>query len=219
MATDRLKIYNGALLICAEGRLATLTENREARYLLDDVWNDGGVRYCLEQAQWHFAMRSARFDYNPAVVPDWGFQRAFDKPTDWVGTSGVFQDEFTRTPLTAYADEVAYWFCDQDEIFVRYVSDHANFGSDFAKWPATFTEYVKAHFASKIIRKMPGGADKVEDICHPQKGVTARALAVAKNKSAMAGPATFPTRGTWSAARQGGYSTSRDGGNPSRLIG
>jgi hypothetical protein len=57
-----------------------LSENREARFLLDLVWNDGGVRYCLEQAQWHFAMRSSRFDYDPAVVPDWGFNRAFTKP-------------------------------------------------------------------------------------------------------------------------------------------
>jgi hypothetical protein len=37
------------------------------------------------------------------------------------------------TPLTDYADEVAYWFSDLDEIYVRYVSDDANFGMDFAR--------------------------------------------------------------------------------------
>jgi hypothetical protein len=105
VATDRLKIYNGALLLCGERQLATLSENREPRFLLDLVWNDGGVRYCLEQAQWHFAMRSSRFDYDPSIVPEWGFNRAFTKPDDWVSTSGVFQDEFMKTPLTDYADE------------------------------------------------------------------------------------------------------------------
>lgn len=218
MATDRLKLYNGALLICGDRQLASLTENREPRFLLDLVWNDSGVRFCLEQAQWHFAMRASRLDYNPSVAPDWGFPRAFDKPTDWIATSGVWQDEFMKTPLTDYADEVSYWWANVDEIFVRYVSDDVTYGMDFAKWPASFTDYVKAYFASRVIRKLPGGSDKVDDICHPKKGVLARALLIAKNKSAMAGPATFPTRGTWSRARHG-QSRARDGGSTTQLIG
>lgn len=218
--TTRLQIYNGALLLCGDRKLASLTENREPRHLLDDVWNDGGVRYCLEQAQWQFAMRSSRLDYNSSVDPDWGYQRAFDKPTDWVITSGVFQDEYMRSPLLQYADEVSYWFCDRDEIFVRYVSDDNAYGNNLAAWPATFADYVKAHFASKIIRKLPGGAEKVDDICHPKKGEAAKTLLVAKNKCAMANPATFPTRGTWAAARHRGQVRSyRDGGNTNNLIG
>lgn len=218
--TTRLKLYNGALLICGDRSLGSLTENREPRYLLDEVWNDNGVHFCLEQGQWQFAMRSSRLDYNASVDPDWGYQRAFDKPTDWVATSGVFQDEYMRSPLTQYADEVSYWFCDRDEIFVRYVSDGASYGGDLAKWTSTFTEYVKAYFASRIIRKLPGGADKVDDICHPKKGVLALALLLAKNKSAMANPATFPTRGTWAMARHRGQARSyRDGGSTTDLIG
>ena len=177
------------------------------------------MRYCLEQAQWHFAMRSSRLDYNPSIQPDWGYQRVFDKPTDWVNTSGVFQDERLQTPLTSYADEVAYWFSDLDQIFVKYVSDAATYGADLSRWPASFTDYVKAYFASRIVRKLPGGADKVEDICHPKTGVMAKALLIAKNKAAMTQPATFPTRGTWAAARHRGTGTRRDGGNPSSLIG
>ena len=220
MATDRLKIYNGALLICADRQLASLSEDREPRHLLDLVWNDGGVRYCLEQAQWHFAMRSSELDYNPAITPAWGYQRAFDKPTDWVNTSGVFHDAYLRSPLIQYADEVNYWFCDLDVIYVKYVSDDASYGADYAKWPATFTEFVKAYFASRIVRKLPGGGDKVEDICHPTRGVLARNLMIAKNKAAMTQPTTFPARGSWAMARHAGqHRTSRDGGNNTSLIG
>jgi hypothetical protein len=75
-ATDRLKIYNGALLLCGEKELASLSENREPRFLLDLVWNDNGVRFCLEQAQWHFAMRSSQLRLRPGVAPDWGYSRA-----------------------------------------------------------------------------------------------------------------------------------------------
>lgn len=216
MATSRLKIYNGALLLCGDKSLANLTENREPRYLLDEVWNDDGVRYCLEQAQWHFAMRASRLDYNPAITPDWGFQRAFDKPTDWVATSGVFYDEYMRSPLLQYADEVAYWFADVDEIYVKYVSDDASYGNDLAKWPASFTDYVKAYFAYRIVRKLPGGAEKVEDI----KKELGKTLVTAKNRAAMTQPATFPSRGTWAAARHAGRRAGRwDGGNPNSLIG
>lgn len=220
MSTDRLKVYNGALLICGEAELSSVTENREPRFLLDHVWNDGGVRYCLEQAQWHFAMRSSRFDFNASIDPDWGFQKVFDKPTDWVITSGVFQDDTMTTPLTRYADEAAFWFCDLDQIYVRYVSDDVLFGLDFAKWPASFTEYVKTYFASKIVRRLPGGGDKVEDIVKPKTGALDRALLIAKNKSAMTGPATFPSRGTWVSARhRGRVSSFRDGGSTTQLIG
>jgi hypothetical protein len=219
VATDRLKIYNGALLICGDRQLASLTEDREPRHLLDLVWNDGGVRYCLEQAQWHFAMRASELDYNPSISPDWGLQRAFDKPTDWVATSGVFQDEYMRNPLTQYADEVSYWFADIDIIYVKYVSDDTTYGMDFAKWPASFTDYVKAYFASRIIRKMPGGADKIDDIEHPRTGLLARNLLIAKNKAAMTQPASFPTRGTWAAARHAGNCGRRDGGSNTSLIG
>lgn len=222
--TDRLRLYNGALLLAGDRQLSSLSENREPRHLLDLVWNDGGVAYCLEQAQWHFAMRAARFDYNPSVQPDFGFQRAFDKPTDWVNTSGVFQDEYMTTPLTQYADEISYWFAERDEIFVKYVSNDTTYGMDLSRWPATFVDYVKAYFASRIVHKLPGGADRIQFLMgppgHPNRGWLHQTLLIAKNKAAMALPATFPTRGTWAAARFRGSNRTRwDGGNLSQLIG
>lgn len=225
MSTTRLKIYNGALMLCGEVRLASVDENREARHLLDEVWNDGGQRYCLEQAQWQFAMRSSRLDYNTDVQPDWGFPRAFDKPVDWVATSGVFQDEFMRAPLLDYADEVGYWYANLDQIFVRYVSDDENYGLNLSLWPTTFTDYVKAYFASRIVHKMPGGAARITallgaDASGEKSGVLHAALLTAKNKSAMTQPATFPNRGTWARARYAGSRLGRrDGGNPNQLIG
>lgn len=219
--TSRLTLYNGALLLCGERALSALTENVEPRYLLDTAWNDGAAaQYCLEQGQWHFAMRSSRMDYNPSITPEWGYPRAFDKPTDWVATSGVFSDEFMKWPLTDYADEVSYWFANVDEIFVKYVSNSTTYGMDLSRWPASFADYVHAYLASKIVRKLPGGADKVEDICRPKAGVLDRALLIAKNKAAMANVVTFPTRGTWVAARHGNRGlTGRDGGSLTNLIG
>lgn len=218
--TTRLHIYNGALLNCGDQLISGLDEKREPRYLLDEVWADNGVRYCLEQAQWHFAMRSTRFTYNPGLQPLWGFQRGFDKPKDWVNTSGVFQDQFLQLPLTQYADEISFWWASVDLIFVKYVSDDPLYGSDMGKWPASFTDYVKAYFASRIVRRLPGGLSKVDDICHPKTGLLNRTLTDAKNKAAMTQPATFPSHGTWAAARLRGRRAGwYDGGNQNALIG
>lgn len=219
MATTRLKLYNGALLIAKERSLASLTENREPRRLLDEVWNDGGVRYCLEQGQWKFAMRAARLDYDPSIAPDWGYKRGYPKPTDWVDTSAVCTDAYFRSPLLDYADEVGYWFADIDQIYVKWVSDDANYGSDLSKWPATFTDYVKAHFAGQIVGKLTNDNGLIDRITHPKNGIEAQNRLTAKNRDAMAGPATFPARGRWASARAGRGSIWRDGGSQSSLIG
>lgn len=222
MSTSRLRIYNGALLICQQRQIASLTVNEEARYLLDNVWNDGGVRYCLEQGQWRFAMRATKQTYDPSVTPSFGYSKAFPKPTDWVETSAVCQDPYFNTPLLQYADEVGYWVADLEDIYVKYVSDDANFGSNLALWPYSFTEYVKHYFAGRIVGKLSNSSDLVSRLLgqpgRPEKGQVHAALITAKNRDAMAGPATYPARGSWSGSRQG-RGGRWDRGNPSQLIG
>lgn len=217
MATSRLKIYNGALLICESRSIANLSVNEEARHALDEIWNDGGVHYCLEQAQWKFAMRSSRLDYDPDVNPDWGYRRAFEKPTDWCVTAAVCTDEYFNSPLLQYADEVGYWFSDMEQIYVRYVSDAANFGSDLARWPSTFTEYVKHYFARKVAPRLPGAKELKVDLVKLEE----KALMTAKNKDAMAGPTSFPARGSWLLSRwgRGGVNRRDGGGRSGNLIG
>ena len=106
---------------------------------------------------------------------------------------------------------------------MKYVSDDSSYGMDLAKWPATFTEYVKAYFAGKIVHKLPGGRDRIEALLGPpgreDRGLVNRTLMIAKNKSAMTQPATFPSRGTWAAARHRGLTRGRDGGSTNQLIG
>jgi len=223
MSTDRLKIYNGALLIAGERQIASLTVNEESRRLLDNVWDDGGVRFCLEQAQWRFAMRASEFTYDTAIEPAFGLARGFAKPDDWVETSAVCQDAYFRVPCLNYADENGIWYADLDTLYIKYVSDDASYGMDFSKWPYTFTEYVKAYFAWKIAPKLTGGKDIAERLwstANPKRGVLPQALLTAKNRDAMAGPTTFPAKGTWVRSRWGGRSNgSWDGGNPNSLYG
>lgn len=214
MATSRLEIYNAALTICGERILSSLTEDREPRHLLDLVWDNDGVHHCLEMGQWKFAMRSVRVDYDTDVTPEYGYQRAFSKPTDWVITSSFCSDEYFTTPVTRYVDEAGYWFADIDEIYLKFVSDDADWGNDLSLWPATFTDFVAAHFATKIIMKLTADEKKREQVIKWEE----RQQKIAKNKDSMAGPQQFPAPGNFvqSRYRLGG---SRDRGSRGQLIG
>lgn len=219
--TDRLSIYNGALLAIQERALASLTENREPRYLLDTVWNNGGVQYCLGQAQWRFAMRTTQQTYDPSYTPAFGYAKAFPKPTDWMITSAVCQDEYFQVPLLQYADEIGYWFADLEDIYVKFVSNDAGFGMDLSLWPYSFARYVEQYFAGEIVGKLAGKEGLIDRLLgpagRPEKGSVHAALVTAKNRDAMAGPTTFAARGSWVTSRQGGRAGDR--GNTGSLTG
>lgn len=220
MAT-RLELYNGALLLCGERFLSALTEDREPRRLLDHVWDADGVRYCLEQGEWQFAMRTQQISQDPSIEPPFGYQYAFNKPTDWVATHAVCQDEFFNVPLTQYADEGDNWYAEIDPIYVKFVSDDADYGNDLAGWPQSFAEYVEAFLASKIVYKLNGNPKMVEFLFgkpgDPRGGELHRRLLIAKNKAAFTQPTRFPAESSWNSSRRG--RSNLDRGNRGSLLG
>lgn len=219
MATSKLAIYNQALLLCEERRLASLTEDREPRHLLDLVWDQGAIDFCLAQAQWKHAMRSSRLEYDPSVSPDWGYRFAFQKEGDWIVTSAVCSDEHFNTPLLDYYDEVGYWWANLDLMYVRYISNGDDFGKNLGLWPQTFSDYVASHLAHRVVGKLSGGDAELKDSVKKERNE--RRL-IAKNKDAMADPAKYPVPSSWNRARFGRgyrYGPLGDGGSGGQLIG
>lgn len=212
---DQLSLYNRALLGIGQRFLGSLDEEVESRRLLDQVWSDGAVDACLEMGQWYFAMRTIRLDYDPSFEPDFGYRRVFTKPTDWVLTSAVCEEEFFRVPLTRYVDEAGYWYADLDAIYVKYVSNDPTFGGTIATWPKSFYNYVAAYLAGEIIDKLTDDETKIKKAIEMRD----RLLMEAKNRALMAMPTQFPAQGSWTRARQR-FLNRRDGGNTSgNLIG
>jgi len=213
MAT-KLGLFNGALLMLGERSLATLTENREPRRLLDIVWDGGGVRTCLEAGIWNFAVRAARIEYDPSAEPGFGFDRAFTKETDWVRTSIVSADEYFN-PMKAYqfADETDYWYSNIETLYVKYVSDGGDYGNNLAIWPESFARYVEAYMAVRIGNKLTRSGTMVQTLKDDLKRLRDSAL----SKDAMNEGTQFAPEGSWNRARRG-YGR-RDRGSRRNLIG
>jgi hypothetical protein len=212
---DRLSIYSMACLMAGERALASLSENREPRYLLDQVWNDRGVDKCLEEGQWRFAFRTVQIDYDPGVTPTFGYAYAFDKPVDYVITTAVCQEDHFRVPLLQYSDEGPFWYADIQTIYVKYVSNDANYGGNLGKWPPAFEEFVAAHFASRIVLKLSNDEKKTELVMKLRENL----LKKAKSKSAMADPTSFEAQGAWSRSRMRWRNRSDGGNTTGSLIG
>lgn len=212
MATQ-LSLYNEALRICGERKLASITEDREPRRLLDGVWDGGAIDYCLEQGQWNFAMRSAKLEYAPSIDPAFGYKYAFEKPSDYIRITALCTDEYFNVPLTQYTEEGGFWFSDLDEIYIKYVSNDSSYGSDYSLYPQTFMRYVATYLASEIIDRLTQNAslwDKTYRLMQKR-------LTDARSKDAMAEPTQFLPTGRWISARRGGGNSDR--GNRNSLTG
>jgi len=211
---SKLSIYNGALTILGERKLADLTENREPRHKLDTIWDNEFVDRILQYGQWNFAQRTVELEYSPSINPSFGYQYAFDKPTDFIRTLGLCHDEYFTMPITRYSDESQWIFTDSQIIYLKYVSNDSQWGQDYSLWPPNFTEFAEHYLAYKVAPTIAGMNFNERELERKQKTL----LLEAKSTDAMEQPAKFAPRGDWARSRQG-FRSSGERGNRSKLIG
>lgn len=201
MGASQLGLYNGALRLLKERKLASLSEDREGRRLLDDAWGDGAtngsVRRCLELGQWSFATRTVQADYDTDIAPPFGYTYAFAKPSDLVRICGVWSDERATNPVTEYADERGYWYSDLQTLYASYVSNGVNYGADLSQWPELFAKVVEADLAMEIAPSLTTSDDKLQLVSKAFEQALKNALAT----DAMNLPTRFAPSGSWVRSR------------------
>ena len=216
MAITRLQLYNMALAFIGAGeRIASLSEDIEARHRLDEVWNrgNGAIRYCLEQASWDFAMRTVKLDADADVTPQFGYDNAFLEPSDWVRLDAISANEDLRPPLVDYERERGYIFAFVDPLYLRFVSDDSDYGGDLSLWPESFSRYVGGYLGFEIAPSIVNDIDleKLYKLLMDRKRD-------AEGKNAVQGPTRYPPLGQWANARLGS-SRRGDRGSRTRLYG
>lgn len=150
-STTQLQLYNKALRHIGERKLASLTENRESRRYLDDEFADT-LLLCLRAGNWNWATITAQIDADTTATPDFGYQAAFPKPSDWIRTTLVSTSETLDPPLRNYQDEAGVWLANADTLYVRYVS--STLGSTYSAWPVDYAEYVGVALARAIVSRI-----------------------------------------------------------------
>lgn len=195
---DKLGVYNTALLHLGERKLAALTENREPRRVLDDLW-DGQVKYCLERGQWKFALRSYEIASDAAIDPVFGYAYAFEVPGDYVSIDGLSASDYFDPPLNRVHEEAGYWFADVDPIYVQVVSDDPAYGLDLSRWPESFSNYVAIRLARMACKRITQSDSGVDELIKAEKKARIEALSA----DAKRGPAKRPPQGSWVTARGG----------------
>lgn len=213
-AASQLSIYQGACAVVGERQLQTLTENRLVRRELDGWWARGLVNTCLAAGMWNFAGRGTQLDYNPDFAPGWGFQCAFNHPSDWVRWMKICVDPYFENPLLQCTDESGYLFCDLQRIWVKFVSNDPHWGMNMAVWPDKFQRYVEAEFGAAIALRVTGSAQKEQEI----KATRDLLLKQAKSTDAMNDVTALLPAGNWRQARHGRRG-SIERGNPYSFYG
>lgn len=162
MATDQLSLYNDALRIIGERRLASLGETREPRYELDDVWalGSGAVAYCYEQIKPRFATVIDKITAS-TTDPETDLQYVFTLPTNYAAMVGAYSDAKLDEPLTRYLVRGNKLYCDQSPLYLRYVAAD----TALSVWSSSFTRYVGAYLARSICPRIrPQDVERVEAV-------------------------------------------------------
>jgi len=157
MAVTKLSLYNDTLQLLGERRLASDTEDREPRYDLDSLYDNGGVDYCLEIVKPRYATVMTQLTGAP---PAGDSTFAFEVPleADFIavfdemdGKPAVYQDGREESPITRFIREGSNLLMDFDTPFVRYVKLHT--AGQLPNMPFSFGRVVSAYFARELAWK------------------------------------------------------------------
>lgn len=198
----KLQLYNQALRLVGEGRLSSpngLSDQRPERYALDSIWDEDPIKQILEETYWEFATRTLEWNYNSAIEPDFGYQRAFNRPDNFVRTVSFCSDEFMKCPITNYSTEGGYWFCDVDTIYVSYVSDADDYGRDMSLWTELFRNCVATKMAKELAISLTKSQSMKDDLARELMGY----IKEAKSLNAQEKPTQFTPPGSWTRSRNG----------------
>lgn len=198
--TDKLSIYNGALNAIKARRLSTLTDDVEARYVLDDNWDRDFIDTVLEKGLWNFAMRTVKITSDPSYTDplDSGWER-FDRPDDCVRVAQIDTNGSFTNPDLSYQEEGNYIYSTQQTIYVRYVSNGASFGTDYSLWPPSFTRYAESFLGLLSIGRIADARTEKETV----KQEVRAALFEARSRDAQKEPTKFAPMSSWNKARFG----------------
>jgi len=147
MAIDKLVVYNGALALIGERKLASDSENRESRFRLDTLWEMGAVEFCLDMAKPHWASSIEKLD-TPTTVVDHSLSQQHDFPSDYISIVGLYSDPKLDQEVHRYIIQGRSVLTEYETVWLRYISNTPV--DTFTNWTPNFVQLVSAHLANQL---------------------------------------------------------------------
>lgn len=177
VASSREDVYQGALRLigfrplqrfgdaAVQARLASLmpqgedkgvgrplnTETVEltARRMLDEVW-DNAVAHVIQHGLWNWAQRSVAIDAATDVEPSFGFSCAFEIPDDFVRVVQIAGNDLFFPALDDFLQEGGYLNASVNPLYLIYVSNDTDRGTDMNIWPRSVKKVLEAYLALEL---------------------------------------------------------------------
>ena len=204
---DKLAVYNQALIHLEKPSLAALTDDIEARYVLDGVWT-GAVEEAFCSADWNAFKKSVELVESVTGTAALGWTFVYDYPADYLRTVTVSnRPDFTCVDFKDYADEDSFLHTNTQPLYLRYISNSkiATVGS----WPTMFWRYVALKLAFDACGKLTSGTTLEQKI----EAKLDKAFRLAKSVDARNENNKRIATGSWARSRRGGYDTGYSDGN------
>ncbi|CAN7294624.1 hypothetical protein [Neorhizobium sp. LjRoot104] len=209
---DKLQVYKQALIHLQAASIVTLTDDVEARYVLDNAWT-GVVEEAFSAGDWNAFKVSVALEESVTGTAALGWAYVFDYPDDYSRTVAVSNVPDFRSGFREYADEGGYLHSNTNPMFLRYISK-ANM-TDVATWPTMFWRYVAVKLAFETVGKLTS-SDALEAKLDKKLD---KALRQAKSVDARNENNKVIGTGSWLRARQGGYGYGDGYGRGGTLVG
>lgn len=194
---SKLGIFNDALRAIGDLRLASLTEDVEARYVLEDAWDDC-VEFIFTEGLWNFATKTEVITADPGQPPIPGYTFTFDKPQYWIRTITISQTSLFDIEAN-YRDENNRIYANFDTLYIRYISRERAVDAEIPNWPPAFSRLAAACLAKECATRLSGSEGKGEALAAEYKDI----LAAAKNKDALDQSKMTLRPGNWIRAMRG----------------
>lgn len=202
LTNDWRYIYNDALLMLGKEPIASNTDDSPRKNKLDHARTAHLIEAVLEDTAWGFGRVTQQLNYDPAVVPEFGYPYACLKPAELHRLNGVFTDDGFSNPLKYYVDEGGYILSNYQTIYVQFVS--TDFLTNTAEWPAYFRRLVAAQLAVDA-----GPAIEGANVSNAEKQYLKR-RSEAMSTDGVQQPPRKLQQGSWTRSRRIGIDGTRD---------
>lgn len=209
---DKLQVYKQALIHLQAASIVTLTDDVEARYVLDNAWT-GVVEEAFSAGDWNAFKLSVALDESSTGTAALGWAYVYDYPDDYSRTVAVSNVPDFRSGFREYADEDGFLHSNTNPLFLRYISKTKM--TDVEAWPTMFWRYVAVKLAFETVGKLTS-SDSLEAKLDKKLD---KALRQAKSVDARNENNKVIGTGSWLRARQGGYGYGDGYGNGGTLVG